>query len=320
MSTFTKISYTITPACQRAEIAAGRDGSQYQTVVVDLVPLIGDETHIQPVPDGALRYCPTGSRYSSLANTLPTPQDQILDQDTAIAAIRADIARIEAEQATAAAEEQAAIDRWLALPDGPEIDGGKISREYSRGIIRYRYNFPRGVERTDPRIADECRRLQDICASLNREAEAEVERREAAEAATDARKLAQLADAVSRLGSEVQRDKWAAGLMARREAIDLLWNDVFAPLGDRALDTEEWHIPKIEAEEYEAAPEREEGEKLTLSDEEFEAAQAAIALIPGCTAEYVHQYYSDGREGGHMYARLSVVRGEYTLRADVELS
>ena len=324
--TLTKISYTITTACQRAEIAAGRDGSQNQTVLVDLIPLIGDEVHIQPVPDGALRYCPTGkndngSRYSSLSNTLPTPQGAILDQDTAIAAIRADIARIEAEQATAAAEEQASIDAWLALPDGPGIDGGKIYRHtYPAGYV---YRLPQGVCVSGPRIEAERKRLQAICDRLNRESTAKADRlaaaKQAAEQATAARKLAQLGEAVERLGTDLQRKKWSAGLMPRREAIDLLWHEAFAPLGERALDAEAWHIPKIDADEYEEAPDREEGPKSTLSDSEFEAAQAAIALIPGCTAEYVHQYYSDGRAGGHVYARLSVVCGEYTLQADVEL-
>jgi hypothetical protein len=139
----------------------------------------------------------------------------------------------------------------------------------------------------------------------------EIERkcRQLAEEAEDEEKLNQLTDVVNRIGSDLQREKWAAGLMAREEVIEMMRNEVFP---DGYLPADEYHLEKIEGTT------RCETKKETLTDEQFAKAKEIINLIQGVTATYHHEYYGDNDNYPETFdiMRIRKVVGKYTLEAD----
>ncbi|MCK9570161.1 hypothetical protein M0R72_14550 [Candidatus Pacearchaeota archaeon] len=84
-------------------------------------------------------------------------------------------------------------------------------------------------------IAERDRRNQEITERA-KDAYQEQKALEAEQAkAVKARKYAQLTEAVQRLGTEEQRDRWSEGLMSPREAVALIEQEALAPLADYTL-------------------------------------------------------------------------------------
>lgn len=238
-----------------------------------------------------------------------TSIQQYIDTTEAERVLHAETVRVENEKN---------ITEWLA-----KTDEDKIGIDYHRKT--YDYHGDNSLPSDDPRVKTERARLQKICDAKNEQKKNDDEKYEAdkiaRETATEARKFCQLTDAVTRLGTKTQSDRWNAGVMARSEAIDLLWHEMVAPLTAAGFEPlkNEYHITEKtdEGDEIECS----EGDKKTLTDEEFVAAKKATALIPSSTAAYYHQY-QDGVDEPETcdLVRLTKTIGEYTLECDVVLS
>jgi hypothetical protein len=302
----TKISYKITDALQRAEIAAGRDGARNREVEVDLVSMISDTEHTKIQSDGAIWI---ETHQGRNWNTLDTDQAVLLTPDTALDALKKEIA-------DGIAADNAAIVAWLALPDEKKIE--------DRALGNWRvfdYNRPNGIG--DGRVKNEVERLKKICSDHNTEAKKIADgaraKKEKNDAEIESRKLAQLNEAVGRLGTDTQKARWAAGVMARSEVIDLIRADIFSFLGADALPADEYHLPE-ETDDYGETIEHSESDKKTLTDAQFEKIQSALAKIPGATATYHHEYYDDHDDMDTLdIARITKTVGEYTLLVDIIL-
>ena len=142
--------------------------------------------------------------------------------------------------------------------------------------------------------------------------------------ATDERKMTQLTAVVSRLGTPTQQERWTKKLMARSEAIALLWGETFAPLtaaGFNPMPADEYHLPVHEPEEYKEKCGRDESEKSTVTDGQYLAAGKAAGLIPRAEVAYYHDYYKGENDLPQMdIARISVQMGEYLMEADIDIT
>jgi hypothetical protein len=133
----------------------------------------------------------------------------------------------------------------------------------------------------------------------------------------------QLSDAVSRLGSDLQKQKWVAGLMAHREALDLIYMETFGHIPGAVMGSD-FVLPE-ETDEYDQKIERNSTEKKTLTDTQFAKAREIVALAPGATAAYYHEYYenSDDEENEELPSLdillLSKKIGEYSISCQIAL-
>lgn len=149
-------------------------------------------------------------------------------------------------------------------------------------------------------------------------------RSDAKKEAEDLRKKQQLTEAVNRLGTDLQKKKWEAGLMARAEVLGLLWNEAFAPLEDAEISsykTNEYVHNQVGAEYHDAYWKQD--KKTTLTDLEFESLQKAISLITPDKYE-IYTEYDKNEDDDHderiTLARLYKTVGEYTLECDIIIS
>jgi len=298
----TKIRYAITNAAQRAEIAAGREGGIYREVEVDL-STHALESWIEVDSDGALSTIYREGKAAINRNTIAAPQETLPSADQA-----ADI--LAAEMRAYLALRSQTIAAWLALPDEDRI---------------YRYHGLREVDwcvkepdYIDKNVSAEIDRLGKICTARDATERAAIEARrekdEAEKAAVEAAKLTQLAEAVQRLGTQVQKDKWAAGLMANREALDLIAADYFrlVPLAGFTL------LPNG----AQLGDDGELTEKGTLTDAQFVTRQKIAALLPDATIEAQHETGTDPDSGEDTecdYLKISKTIGLYTVARKVTI-
>lgn len=98
---------------------------------------------------------------------------------------------------------------------------------------------------------------------------------------TEKKKIEQLTDAVTRLGSDSQKERWAAHVMPRSEILDLLWAEWIKPVAELPL------LATKCGPHFEGAWE---SDKQTLSDNEWDDAKHLYDLFPGATITYHHQY------------------------------
>jgi hypothetical protein len=284
----TRLTYRISEKLQRAEIAAGRLGSRRREIDADLTSLIS-YPEISVYTDGALNLIRQRVSNNSLLD-----QEQLLDEPTVIDAVIAAITHDRSTKKAETEEREKEILAWLALPDG--------KKSWADGSLQSMSSC------NDPRVVAEATRLRQA-AEARRAAE------ETAKLELEQRKLAQLTEAVNRLGTESQKERWAAGVMERAEALNLLWQEIVAPLLAAGLEPlkNEPHIP----DSYES-------EKSTLTDEQWVVAKKAIAALPGASAEYYHQYQDyhddDAEDDSLDLIRLTMrVVGEYDFECDVIL-
>lgn len=90
-----------------------------------------------------------------------------------------------------------------------------------------------------------------------------------------ARKQSQLADAVTRLGSESQRERWGAGVMPVAEAIGLIVAEAAKPLTDAGIsimDASEYHVEGSDQTET---------QKRTLNDEQWRKTKKIMTIMGG---------------------------------------
>jgi hypothetical protein len=315
MST-TKITYTITEALQRAEIAAGRDGARARTIDVDLTPLIEDTKNIHVNPDGTLTYLQNTDWDRDRSNNhIYINQPTLLTPETALDAIDAEIAIAEKEK-------EKKILAWLALPDAEKID--------DRGLTNWRVCEYSRPDHSDPRVVAEVARLKKICDEHNTividEKKAREEKAEKETIELKQRKTAQLAEAVARLGTETQRERWIAGVMPRSEALGLIRAELVAPLiaAGFAPIIGVWAINSdcMSIDEDEDNTACEETEKKTLTDEQWIMAKKIMACLPDVAVSYWHQYQTgDNADPDEVcdLVRLSKKIGEYNFEIDIIL-
>lgn len=159
---------------------------------------------------------------------------------------------------------------------------------------------------------------------LLEEARAELQRRrreaEAAEEAAEQRRRAQLAEAVDLYGSDSQRERWEAGVLPHREAVDLIYAEAVRPLLDAGLTVEDgtrYHC---------SGDTRSENTISRLSTEEWSLARVVPLCVPrGTQISYWRQRGESEGEYGEcvrherVLARCEWRVGEIEVCADVIL-
>lgn len=157
--------------------------------------------------------------------------------------------------------------------------------------------------------------------TTEREAEELAKRvHETQEREREARKLGQLADAVARFGTESQKERWNAGVLPHREALDLIWLDAMKPVISAGLypdDGTKYHLG-------ESITSANESEKRTLDDEEWATVKEIRAAL-GEEWEYSYWkeygYDEDGEEVVEaVICRVEKRIGEYDFKAEFVLS
>jgi hypothetical protein len=138
------------------------------------------------------------------------------------------------------------------------------------------------------------------------------------------RKTAQLADAVARLGTDEQKERWEAGVMPRKEALFLIWQEAVSPAIEAGLEPDGgngYHMG-------ENVDDEDETEKRTLSAEEWEAAKQIKAALGDEwefsywqeSGNYYDEYQSEARIVKAVIVRAEKTVGEYSLTAEFVIS
>lgn len=203
---------------------------------------------------------------------------------------------------------------WINKPDDQKIERGTIR---SQTRILGLHDLPSD----DPRVKKEKERLLKKCDEIEHEMylkrEAEIKRVKEA----DERKEAQLAGIVNAFGTEIQKKKWAAGMMERKEALEILWKNTF--VHGAPIDTSNWVHSALE--NWDSISENadfnaKEIEKLT--DEEFESLEHIKNHYPDFDIKLYKETCSDEEnefEGSVVYAEFSKQIGEYEMKANFVL-
>jgi hypothetical protein len=130
-------------------------------------------------------------------------------------------------------------------------------------------------------------------------------------------KLNQLTEVVNNFGTDIQKKKWVAGMMERKEALEILWKNTFSH--DTAFETGDCLSEKLNpGTEYD-------GHKLfditVLSDEEFESVEHLKSNYPDFDVKLMKEVCEceDEENSIVVFARISKKIGEYTMKADFVL-
>lgn len=289
----TTIHYTIDQATQKAAIKAGLDGSQEQTVEADLSTYIDREV-VSVECDGGLsvKNLTMGCGYK---NRIWADQNKILSGEEA-----AETLVVEAEKALRKKkeEERKAI-------EAKELRLKKVA-EWDQKFLPLIEAYENGGD--IPKWDGDWKGSHNLKIRIIEETE---KRGKKKEEERNARKVSQLSEAVKHLGSDSQKERWDAGVMPRREVLDLIWNDWVKPLRKAELEPlhNAWHIAGYEDEFNESV-------KETLNDSQWAIVKKVKAVMPEAELEYYHQYDTDE----DIYCdlvRISQKVGEYDFECDI---
>jgi hypothetical protein len=218
--------------------------------------------------------------------------------------------------------------KYITLNENEKIVNGKLVNEYGNMLVIDLY---RCAVHTDAGRAEIVRleklsvqkkiEYDKLCAAAHLEHEREREenkkidqQRKDKETQIEGRKIAQLTDAVERLGTELQQKKWAEKSMRRDEILGLIETETFAPLianGCTILNSEKYHIDGDDLDE---------NEKTTLTDEQFANALKIRELVPDAKFSYFVQNDASDSDSKKFYViRLKKTVGEYNFKVDVEI-
>jgi hypothetical protein len=153
------------------------------------------------------------------------------------------------------------------------------------------------------------------------------------EAAAEARKHEQLTEAVTRLGSDLQRERWEAGVMPVAESIALVEGEALLPLRDAGLSlmpANEEHLDSDDIEHAENCGQYgtpdvsyDESHKSTLDDEQWTNLKKLRAAIPsGAEMDQMLATISCddcGEKKQLAFARVAWIVGEIEISIDVKL-
>lgn len=297
MSKLTTIHYTIDQATQKAAIKAGLDGSQEQTVEADLSTYIDREV-VSIEGDGGLsvKNLTMGCGYK---NRIWADQNKILSGEEAAETL---VAEAEKALRKKKEEERKAIEaKEIRLKKVAEWDQQYLPlvNEYERGgdIPKWDGDW-KGSHNLKIRIIEET------------EKRGKKEKEEC-----DARKVAQLSEAVKRFGSETQKERWDADVMPRREVLNLIWDNWVESLRKTGLEPRlnEWHIAGYDDDDSDLN----ESAKETLTDSQWAIVKKVKAVMPEAELEYYHQYSDDEDIQGCDLIRISQKIGEYDFECDI---
>lgn len=206
------------------------------------------------------------------------------------------------------------IIRWLGLSDGKRIEkGGRSDTARVTGL----YSLPEA----DPRIKAEKERLLKICKDIDNKKLQELENEKKMNQDLEERKQAQLTEIVNNFGTDIQKKKWSAGMMERKEVLGLLWKNTF--IHDTPFKTNiplYYQTKNIDVDEDDGIKVKEEKiEKLT--DEEFESLEHIKEWYPDFDVEIWREVsFEDGETvDEYKFARLSKKIGKYDMEADFVL-
>ncbi len=225
-------------------------------------------------------------------------------------------AMLDAYRATRAAYAEAVereIQTFLAAPDSELLDYGPPRCEVRRVSARVA---------ADPRTSERLAALRALAdrrnAEVRRAAEERKAAREAEQAAREVRRNAQIGAWVATHGTDGQRRRYAAGLLAVREAEQGMASTVFATLSARftefqplrLVDRSDVKITEAEAED--------------VTDAAFKAfaavRDAVLAEHPTATVELRTQrtfwidYGYEENEHTALFANVEITVGEFTFR------
>jgi len=241
--------------------------------------------------------------------------------------------KIEADKKTkkeAAAKKRAdEIATWLALPDDECVEKYRPADGWR--IKNFDYIFAAECADKKARLCKICDDRDTSDADAKRQSDEEAAERQRIkaeqEAAQKQRNRDALTSVVARLGTDLQRQKWGAGVMAHSEALDLLFNETFpdySATGAGPLKNT-WHVETERTDEWgtDIVDDYDESDKKTLTDEEFAAAAEIIAKVPNAKAVYFKQWsYTSDKEtvDSCVLLRLSKTVEGFDLEADYILS
>ena len=318
-----KIKITVN---ERAAIVSGKNVFGDVEIEIDLEKLTPEERlHIVDRNKNLCRSCystPCIEAYPVIFE--PTEGNAVLIVKT----MSSVVAKRGAEKA--AELEQKTLE-WLSKPDDQ-----KIYMDTFRTATSARVIGDKEINSNDPRVRDEQRRLgeimsqrmaaekEKIAATRENLEKQEAEKKEK-EIEIDKGKVNQLSEVVTLYGSKTQKEKWAAGLMARKEALDLLWAETFkTPLDGTdfvARDNKTYilmgYITDTNEDNYTYT------QITTLSDPQFEAFQR-IKKIFGDAAVYdlareVYASEETDEKQSVVYCEVSKTVGLYTLECAITL-
>lgn len=220
------------------------------------------------------------------------------------------------------AQHEKEVAEWIALPDE-----NKIRKIYSS----YQVNYSTHTPTNDPRIVAEAQRLRPLIDQKNAElkqqeeeqARIKKEREEFEEkraienqkilAEKIAAKKQQLTEAINRVGTEVQQERWNDGVMPMREAYDLFYADALASLGMPYHSSKSFVIGcDCDSEECE------ETEKRTLTDEQYLVVKEVKKALPEFNLSYWHQKCNSCDDQCDV-VRVNKMIGEIEVEADIIL-
>ena len=321
------------------------NGCRERSVEVDLSSLIDDTKNIRVEDDGSLVLLP-----GSYANRLPEQTAFLTTQEAAIEAVRKYLDEIAAKNEKIIVEELARDDKaWISGGDAEPTFPLRAERLTQDPRVKARVKSvaekiaaqkKAEIEEKTKKIAAQKPALDALeIASIEYAAgkrekpiyewfkiNADYERAnkinnrivEAEKELLQKAKTDQLTDVVSRLGTDLQKAKWETGVMAHKEALTLIWNEVYGAIPD-GLPGNEYHLPE-ETSEYDEEIERDKTEKKTLTDEQFTKIQEIIKIVPDAEVSYWHEYYEDHDDMDSLdLVRLTKTVGQYTLSCDVIL-
>jgi hypothetical protein len=307
-----------------AALRAGRDKYGWQPLDIAAADLTTEERE-QLIAHDCRRYASTeadGTRadyaIQSAGSAWPITEPTVEGLRAALASFsereRQEQEREQQRQQEKTAEHEARVAKLLALPTAdlihqPYLD---MAWDISYGL--------RDVK-SDPRVAGILAAAEALAAERNAQREAKRAAREQAEQQAEERKHAQLAEAVARLGTESQKERWAEGLLPTREAIDLIVAEKLAPLdGLRIESPSEYWVAKC-SEECNGTTS--ESQLETLTDEEWNAFRLYRTDLAKSGAEI--EYYRQSRTCEHAKVRASLARvtwtvGEIEIERDIVLA
>ncbi len=308
-----RVTYTLSETGRREALRRGLPAQQMQTLTGEVDVSALDIPGVQVSNGGEPLLAPyiysPDSPEQAGCHSLSERDAPFAGIDEALAAIQA---------AAAARLEELAARKRKELAEHEEHVTAALAAG-AKHFIDDRY--PRWTVATRGLIDE--RRCQCLIAQARHIVDVHTAELEAAEAAEDiqekaleARKTQQLADAVAQLGSPLQRERWAAGVMPRREAIDLIVEQARRPLVDAGLvveDSKHYHVDGDSQHEHSIS---------TLNDLCWEIARKLPGLIPGVEIGYWRQEGTDSNTGEthtRIIARMTWLVGLVEVGADVVL-
>jgi hypothetical protein len=313
----TEITYRITNELQRELAKDGQPAHKTRNISVDLTPLLKEtpnEVHVYH--NGSLHLRTEHGHYTKGTDELIYPVASLIDEEDFYAFYQADRKREREEKIDEAEKLLSFFEKRFTKTDPTKVISLTI-REI-RYFVNESENLPVSLLTGDhkERFQKLKNNYKHIHEQLERDErnrlDASIKKREEREE----RKHKQLTEAINKVGTETQKQRWSEDVMPMAEAIYILKTAECESLLKTPLvvylDTSKYHLPEIDDVVCK------ESEKRTLNDSQFREAKKVRGLMPSWEYEYFVQYYDDSEyDEKRVYIRLSKKVGEFDLDCDV---